>query len=49
MYNRLYTYSTENKVIFEKQFGFKGNDSTDYALLEVIDQIFRCFDEKKYF
>ena len=38
IYYKLYTYFTENKIIFEKQFGFTGN-SADYVLLELIDQI----------
>ena len=49
MYDRLYTYFTENKIIFKKQFGFRAGYSTDHALLELIDQICECFDEKKYF
>ena len=51
MYDRLYSYSylTENKILFKRQFGFRSGHSTDHALLELIDQIRECFDEKKYF
>ena len=31
------------------QFGFRSDDSTNNALLELIDQFCECFDEKKYF
>ena len=49
MYDRLYSYLPENKNFFKKQFGFRFGHSTDHALLELIDQICECFDEKKYF
>ena len=49
MYDRLYSYLTENKILFKKQFGFRSGHSTDQALLELIGQICECFDEKKYF
>ena len=49
MYDRLYSYLTENKILFKKQFGFRSGHSTDHALLELIDQICECFDEKNIF
>ena len=49
MYDRLYNYLTENKILFKKQFGFRSGHSTNHALLELIDQMCECFDEKKYF
>ena len=49
MYDRLYSYLTENKILFKKQFGFRSGHSTDHALLELTDQIWECFNEKKYF
>ena len=49
MYDRLYSYLTENKILFKKQFGFRSGHSTDHALLELIDQICDCFDEKNIF
>ena len=49
MYDRLYSYLTENKILFKKRFGFRSSHSTDHALLELIDQICESFDEKKYF
>ena len=32
----------------KKQFGFRADRSTNHALLELINQICECFDEKKY-
>ena len=49
MYDRLYSYLTENKILFKKQFGFRSGHSTNNALLELIDQICECFDEKSVF
>ena len=49
MYDRLYSYLTENKILFKIQFGFRSGHSTNHALLQLIDQICECFEEKKYF
>ena len=49
MYDRLYSYLIENKKLSKKQFGFRSGPFTDHALLELIDQICECFDEKKIF
>ena len=49
MYDRLYGYLTENKILFKKQFGFRSSHSTDHALLELIDEICQRFDEKRIF
>ena len=49
MYDILYSYLTENKILFKKQFGFRSGHSTNNALLELIDQICECFDEKSVF
>ena len=49
MYNRLYSYLTENNISFNKQFGFRADHSTEHALLELVDQICNTFNEKNYF
>ena len=49
MYDTLYSYLTENKIFCKKQFGFRSGHSTEHAVLELIDQICECFDEKRYF
>ena len=46
MYNRLYSYLTENNILFNKKFGFWAGHS--YALLELVDQISNIFNEKNY-
>ena len=30
MYNKLYSYLTENNLLYHKQFGFQKGHSTDY-------------------
>ena len=32
IHDRLYTYVTENKIVSEKQFGFRAGHSGDHAL-----------------
>ena len=46
MYNRLYSYLTENNILFNKQFGFQADHSTEHALLELVDQISNTFNDK---
>ena len=46
MYNRLYSYLTENNILFNKQFGFRADHSTEHALLELVDQISNTFNDK---
>ena len=49
MYNRLYDYFIVNKVLLNKQFGFRAGHSTEHALLELIDQMCHSFNDKYYF
>ena len=48
MYNRLYSYLTENKILFNKQFRFWAGHSTEHALLRLVDQISNTFNDKNY-
>ena len=47
-YNRLYSYLTENNILFNKQFGFRAGHSTENALLPLVDQISNTFNDKNY-
>ena len=49
MYNRLYSYLTENNILFNKQFGFQAGHSTDHALLELVDRISNTFNEVGFY
>ena len=39
IYNRLYQYLTENKILYPKQFGFQAGHSTEHAIVQLVDQI----------
>ena len=38
IYTRIYTYLTKNKLIYDKQFGFRSNYSTNHALSSIIER-----------
>ena len=48
MYNKLYTYLTENNILFNLQFGFRCQHSTEHAIVELEDKILNGFSEEKY-
>ena len=48
MYNKLYTYLTENNILFNLQFGFRCQNSTEHAIVELVDKILNGFSEEKY-
>ena len=39
MYNRLYKFLVENNILYKKQFGFQSADSTEHAVLQLVNQI----------
>ena len=48
MYNRLYSFIVENNVLYNKQFGFQKEHSTEHAILQLTTQILQSFDEDKF-
>ena len=48
MYNKLCTYLTENNILFNLQFGFRCQHSTEHAIVELVDKILNGFSEDKY-
>ena len=48
MYNRVYKYLTKNNLIYNKQFGFQSNSSTEHAILELSDKIKKSFEHGEY-
>ena len=48
MYTRLLKFLENNKILFDKQFGFREKHSTDHAILSIIDQIQRAIGERDY-
>ena len=47
VYNRLYQYLTENKILFSKQFGFQTGHSTEHVIVQLVGQIFESFEYNK--
>ena len=48
MYNRLYNDLNENEILNDKQFGFRVGHSTEYAILELIDQVSNAFGNNSF-
>ena len=48
MYNRVYNYFVENKLLFPKQSGFQINTSTEHAILELVRNITKSFEKNEY-
>ena len=48
MYKRVYNYLNDNNLLFHKRFGFRKGHSTDYALNELVDNIYDSFNQNKY-
>ena len=48
MYNRLYEYFMNNKLLNENQFGFQINNSTEHAILKFTRDIAQNFDNGKF-
>ena len=47
MYNRIYSYLSENKILFRNQFGFQKNMSTEHAILNLVENITKSFSDGK--
>ena len=48
MYNRLYQYLTENKILYPKQFGFQTGHSANHVIVQLVDQVLESFEYNKY-
>lgn len=48
VYNRLTHFLNKKEILYEKQFGFRSNHSTDHAILSIIDKIQLSVEEKSY-
>ena len=45
---KIYQHVCDNILLYNKQFGFKKNNSTDHALMQLYDQICHAFEENKF-
>ena len=48
MYNRLYQYLISNNLLYNKQFGFHKANSTEHAIIELVDQICASLNKNKF-
>ena len=47
MHDSLYSYLTENNLIYPRQSGFRKNHSTETALIQIIDELLFNFDKNR--
>ena len=48
MHKRLYSFLNEHDILFKNQFGFRKNNSTSFALIQITERIKETIDNKKY-
>ena len=48
MYNRVYKHISDNSLLYEKQFGFQKECSTEHAILQLAKEIYESFDKKQF-
>ena len=48
MYNRVYNHLDSKGLLYEKQFGFQRNNSTEHAILQLTRDITSSFEKGKY-
>ena len=48
MYNRIYKHLENNNLLFDKQFGFRVNNSTEHAILQLVNDISSSFERGEY-
>ena len=48
MHKRLYEFFESHNILFENQFGFRKNNSTVYALMEITEKIKESVDNGKF-
>ena len=47
IYNRFYTFFIENDILYEKQFGFQKQHSTEDAIIHLVNDILKSFVSNK--
>ena len=48
MYNRLQRYLKDQNILHNKQFGFRTGHSTDRAIAQLVDQLYKAFEKNGY-
>ena len=47
-FTRLYAFLETHNILYEKQFGFRKNNSTIFALMQITEKIKESIDKGKY-
>ena len=48
IYSRLYSFFSENNILYKKQFGFQKQHSTDHAIVYLVNEILNSFENNCY-
>ena len=48
MYNRIYKHLKSNNLLSDKQFGFQLNNSTEHAILQLVNYISSSFERGEH-
>ena len=48
IYNRLCSFFSENNILYKKHFGFQRQYSTDHAIVHLVNEIFKSFENNCY-
>ena len=48
IYNRLYSFFSENNILYKKQFGFQKQHSTNHAIVHLVNKILKSFESNCY-
>ena len=48
IYNRLYSFFSENNNLYKKQFGFQKQHSTDHTIVYLVNKILKSFENNYY-
>ena len=48
LHKRLYDFLQENNILFQNQFGFRKNNLTTFALIQITEKIRETIDDKRY-
>ena len=48
MHKRLYPFLEHNNVIYNSQFGFQKNKSTQHSLIQIVEKVRNCIENRNY-
>ena len=48
IYNKLYSFFSENNILYKKQFGFQKQHSTDHVIVCLVNEILKSFENNCY-